>query len=144
MLYTLTTQERTRRVEVGQILLPGTALDPRFPEWIRATVAAKHFTQFFSFKENGYVLHRCVVGSSERSDEIEVLPVFAEIELREGAAGVPHADLEAITSVMREWVSKAIATLVENASSTGDEVEIPRKIDLVFESAGDIAFQITN
>jgi len=144
MLYTSTTEDRTRRVEVGQILLPSTALDPKFPEWIRASVPAKHFTQFFSIKETSYLLYRCVVGSSERNDEVEALPVFAEIELREGATGVPHADLEAITAVMREWISKAIATLVENASSTGDEVEIPRKIDLVFESAGDIAFQITN
>jgi hypothetical protein len=147
MLVTPTSLDYLRRIEVGQIILEKTGathVDQKFLEWIRASVAAKHFAQEFDLFDGQYVLCNCVVGNSDWASGPETLPIFAEFLPRTDAGNAMAVEFDVAIESVRDWIGKAVATLIENASATDDDVRMPDKLELVYVSTEEVALLFAN
>lgn len=131
-----------RHVEFGRIdfsgFEDGETSAAVFGRHLQSAIQAKHFALRVHKSGQFFILRRCVARQTSQSSEGS-FTLFADLAPSVQGSNMEMLDMEAVASALREWTELAVATLLENASASSDDVTLPKRLALEFDTADLVA-----
>lgn len=112
-----------------------------FEKAVQSSIEAKHFHLRILKGDDHFALRRCIV-RRESSTNVAAFTLFAELIREPLEQDGVFVTLEELVPTLRRWTECALATLLENASASSEDVMYPKQMDVEFDTFDRVATRI--